>query len=65
MIYDVTTMFMGPSPCSATRVVPRGTSRGVKKLTRTNLPDLGKLSDISEYLLGCVSAQALAVWVVM
>ena len=44
------------SPCSATRVVPRGTTRGVKKLSRTHLPNLGKLSDISEYLLGCVGS---------
>ena len=37
--------------CSAVRVVPRGVSRGVKKLSRTHLPDLGRYSDISEYLL--------------
>jgi hypothetical protein len=40
--------------CSATRVVPRGTSRGVKKLAGAHPPNLGKLSDISEYLLGYV-----------
>lgn len=42
----------------ASRIVPQGTSRGVKKLSRTHLPNLGKLSDISEYLLSGYASES-------
>jgi ribosome biogenesis protein SSF1/2 len=36
------------------RVVPRGMSRGVRKITQSKIPNLSKYEDISEYILGLV-----------
>ncbi|XP_003385944.1 PREDICTED: suppressor of SWI4 1 homolog [Amphimedon queenslandica] len=36
----------------AVRVVPRGTSRSVRKLSKSKIPNLSKYEDISEFILG-------------
>lgn len=36
--------------CSGIRAVPVGISKGVKKLVKAKVPDMGKYDDISEFL---------------
>ena len=38
------------TPVSAIKLLPVGTSHGVKKLLRRSVPDLSKFEDISEFI---------------
>ena len=38
--------------CSGIKIVPRGMSRGVRKIAQSKVPNLSKYEDISEYVLG-------------
>lgn len=40
------------SASSGIKVVPRGVSRGVRKIAQSRIPNLSRYEDISEYVLG-------------
>ena len=40
-----------PSDCSHIKVVPAGMSRSIKKLVKTQIPDLHKYKDIADFVM--------------
>ena len=53
-VYQVTGWYpiMSSLCCSNVKAVPMGMSRGVKKLIKAKVPNLGKYKDVSDFLTG-------------
>ena len=50
--------------CSNIRAVPVGASRGVKKIVKAKVPNLGRFDDVSEFLTKYFNLLSTIIWII-